>query len=49
MARRINKIELIGFAISRRVIQGHTLGFDGDTALSLNIHGIKHLGSHLTF
>jgi len=43
---RIDEIELIGLAILRGV--GHTDGvsLNGDAALALQIHGIKHLSLH---
>ena len=46
MTRSINKVELIGFAISGSKGQRHTLRFDGDTALALNIHRVQHLSGH---
>ncbi len=45
--RSINQIETIGFSIFGRVAQGHGVSFDGDPALTLQIHGIKKLGLHI--
>ena len=38
MAWRVDKIELVGLAILRRVTQAHALRLDRDTALALQIH-----------
>jgi len=46
MSRRINEIELIGFAILGDKIQGDTLRFDGYAALLLDVHRIKDLSGH---
>ena len=48
MAWGINEVELVGFAIARVVIERHAVSFDGDPALTLQIHGIKHLRFHFT-
>ena len=45
----VDEIELIGFAILRRVIQRYRLRLDGNAAFFLNIHGIQHLRFHLAF
>ena len=49
MAGRINKIELIGFPVFRRVMQGDALRLDRNASFTLNIHAIQHLGLHFTF
>ena len=38
MTRGVDKVELIGLTIGSRIRQRHTLGFNGDAALALNIH-----------
>jgi hypothetical protein len=47
VARRIDEIELIHVAIARRIIQADGMGFDGDTALALEVHGVQNLLHHL--
>ena len=47
MARRVDEIKLVQLAGDRLEPQGHTLRFDGDAALSLQIHGVENLGLHL--
>ena len=49
MPGRVDEIELIGFAVLRRVIQRYRLRLDGNAAFFLNIHGIQHLRFHLAF
>jgi hypothetical protein len=46
VAGRIDKVELVGFAVFCRKGQRNTLGFNSDTALALDIHGIQHLRGH---
>ena len=48
MAGSIDKVQLIGFAIGRFVIQGDALRLDSDTALTFKIHGVQNLGCHFT-
>ena len=48
MARRINQIELIHVAIFRFVAETDGMGFDGDAAFALQIHGVQHLLLHFT-
>ena len=48
MSGGIDKIQLIGFAIAVLVVQGHTLGLDGNAPLPLQIHGVQYLGFHLS-
>ena len=47
MTRSIDEVELIGFAVVCFVHHADGVGFDGDTALSLEVHGVEHLGLHL--
>ena len=49
VAGRVDKVELIGFAIFGGVIQRDAVRLDGNTALTLKIHRIQHLSFHLTF
>ncbi len=48
VAGGINEVELVGFAILRVVMQRYAVRFDGDAALTLQIHGIQDLGFHFT-
>ena len=45
--RRIDQIELILDAILRDVSEPDRVGFDGDAALALQVHGVEHLRHHL--
>ncbi len=46
VAGRIDEVELIFLSVSGVVMQANALGFDGDAALFLQIHGIEHLRGH---
>ena len=46
MARRIDKVELIGFTAARQVMQRDAMRLNGDAALALDIHRIEHLCRH---
>ena len=48
MSGRVHQIEDIFLSILRGEIQAHGLGFDGDAAFALDIHGIEHLFFHFT-
>ena len=48
MPRRIHQVKLISLTVFGLIIKPNGLGFDGNTALFFNIHGIKHLLGHLT-
>ena len=48
MSGRIDEVQLITTTVLAVVIQGHTLGLDGDATFALDIEGIKHLLVHLT-
>ena len=48
MTRRIDEVQLIGLSISSVIIEGHALGFDGDSALALDVHGVQNLLLHLS-
>ncbi|MEN3347883.1 MAG: GTP-binding protein LepA, partial [Bradyrhizobium sp.] len=43
----VHQVEHIGLAVVGLVVQAHRLGLDGDPALALYVHGIKHLRAHL--
>ena len=47
VAGGVDQVELVGFAVVRLVDHAHGVGFDGDAALALQVHGIEHLGLHL--
>ena len=47
MARRINQVEDVLFAVLRRVVQADRVRLDRDAALALEVHGVEHLGLHL--
>ena len=46
VAGRIDQVELIELPVLRAIIQAHGVGFDGDAALALQIHGVQHLRHH---
>jgi hypothetical protein len=46
--RGIDKVQLVGFAVGRLVIQGDALRLNGDTTLTFKIHGVQNLGFHFT-
>ena len=46
VAGRVDEIELVGLAVLRGVHHANGVGFDGDAALALQVHGIEHLGLH---
>ena len=48
MAGRVDQVELIGLAVPRLVDHANGVGLDGDAALSLQVHGVEHLGVHLS-
>ena len=47
MSRRVDEIQLVGLAVSRRVRERGGLRLDRDAALALDVHRIEHLGLHL--
>ena len=49
MPRGVDKIEHIDLTIIRLVVERYALRLDGNAALALQIHGIKHLIGHLAF
>ena len=46
MARRIDQVQVVDLPIARLVAQRRSLCLDGDAALALEIHRIKHLRFH---
>ena len=48
VAWRIDQIQDVITAVPCAVIQPHGFRFDRDAALTLQIHGVKHLRGHLT-
>ena len=49
MARRVDKVQFVGFAVLRFIGQAHGLRLDGDAALALQLHRVEHLLLHLAF
>jgi len=47
MARRIDKVQMIFFAVFCRIVEGAVLAFDGDAALALDVHIVKDLIAEL--
>src|SRR6202040_2338150 len=47
MPRGVDEIELVQLTGDRFEAQRHTLGFDGNAALALQIHAVENLGLHL--
>ena len=47
VTRRVNQVELIGFAIVGRVVHPHRLGLDRYAPLTLDIHRIEKLLLHV--
>ena len=43
MAGGVHQVELVGFAVFRGIVEADGLGFDGNAAFALNVHGIEHL------
>ena len=46
MPRRVHQIENVILAVQSPIFQSHRLGFDGDAAFALDVHGIEHLILH---
>ena len=47
MTGGINEVEGVGFAVPGLVLHVDGLGFDGDAAFPLQLHGVKNLLGHL--
>ena len=48
MAGRVDQMQLVHLAVACLVFQRGGLRLDGDAALALQIHGVKHLRLHFT-
>ena len=48
MSRGVDEVQFVGFAISSLVAQMNALRLDGNTPLALEVHGVEHLGRHLS-
>ena len=48
MAGRVDQIQSVLVTVARGVMQPNALGFDGDAALALEVHGVENLRGHLT-
>ena len=46
MPRSVNEIKIIDLAAQRFVLQRSGLRLNGDSAFSLEIHGVQHLSLH---
>ena len=47
VARRVDEVELVGFAVIGGIVDAYGLAFDGDAALTLDVHAVKQLGLHV--
>ena len=47
MARGVDQIQDIGLAVAGRIFDPDGVGLDGDAALTLDIHAVKHLRLHV--
>ncbi len=47
MAGSVDQVELVSLAVVRGVHHADGVGFDGDAALALQVHGVEDLGLHL--
>ena len=48
VAGGVNQVELVGLPVLRGVHHANRVGFDGDAALPLQVHGVQHLRLHFT-
>ena len=46
VAGSVDQVELIGLAVLRGVDHADGVGFDGDAAFALEVHGVEDLGLH---
>src|SRR5690606_22081965 len=49
VTRGVDEVQLVGFAVTRLVVEGNAVGLDGDATLTLQIHRVQYLGCHLPF
>ena len=47
MARSINEVQLVDFAVVSGIHHANGMSLDGDAALALEVHGVENLGLHL--
>ena len=47
MTRSVNKVVLVDFAVVSRIFDANRLAFNGNTALTLDIHRVKQLLFHI--
>ena len=47
MAGGVDHVQLVALTILGGVVKRHALRLDGDSALALKFHGVKHLRLHL--
>jgi hypothetical protein len=47
VAGGIDEVELIHLPVTSRIVKRHTLGFNRNSTLALDVHGIQHLLVHL--
>ena len=47
VARRVDKVQFVSFAVFRFIGQAHSLRLDGDAAFALQLHRVEHLLLHL--
>ena len=48
MAGGVDQVQVVDLAVLSLVLQGRSLGLDGDAALFLDVHRVKHLRLHVT-
>ena len=46
MARRVDQVQLVGLAVTRREEHPHGLRLDRDPPLALELHRVEHLRAH---
>jgi hypothetical protein len=46
VARRVDEVELVGFAVVSLVHHADRVRLNGDAALPLEVHGVEYLGLH---
>ena len=48
VAGGVDQVQDVIFAIVGFIIDANGVGFDGDATLAFDVHGVKHLGLHVT-
>lgn len=46
MARSVDQVQVVALAVTRLVPEGRRLRLDGNAALALDVHRVKHLLRH---